>query len=71
MVAPANANKEWATGLVRLRIEVPSSWWDNNNDSSGSPHQLYEDKIHSVNFEQTQNQNYWQLQLDNVDEPDL
>ena len=29
-------------------------------------HLLHAGKIHSIDFEQTQNQNYWQLQLDNV-----
>ena len=71
MAIPINANveKEWATGLVGLRMKVPGSWWD-KIDSSG--HQLHTGKIHSINFEQTQNQNYWQLQLDDVvDELDL
>ena len=54
MVVPANANVniECATGLVvRLRMKVPGSWWD-NNDSSGHQ-QLHDGKIHSINFEQT------------------
>ena len=70
MAIPTNANvhKEWATGLVGLRIKVPGSWW-NNSDSTG--HQRYAGKVHSIDFQQSQNQNYWQLQLDNVDESDL
>ena len=72
MAIPTNANvdKEWATSLVGLRMKVPGSWWD-NSDSSG--HQLHAGKIHSIDFQKSQNRNqtYWQLQLDNVDEPDL
>ena len=66
--ANANANKEWATGLVGLRMKVPASWWDNSDDTA---HQLHPGKIHSVDFRKSQNQNYWNLQLDDVDEPDL
>ena len=47
---------------------MPGSWW-HNSDSSG--HQLHAGKIHSIDFQKSQNQNYWQLQLDDVDEPDL
>ena len=70
MVVPTNANvdKEWATTLVGLRMKVPGSWWD-NTDSSGN--HLHPGKIHSINFAQIENQNYWQLQLDDVDEPEL
>ena len=31
----------------------------------------YAGKNHSIDFQKSQNQNYWKLQLDNVDEPDL
>ena len=43
--------------------------WRNNSDSSGN--HLHPGKIHSVNFDQIENQNYWQLQLDYVDESEL
>ena len=75
VVVPANANaninKEWAIVLVGLRMKVSSlSWWDNNSDTSGSLHQLHDGKIHSINFEENRNL-IFQLQLDDVDEPDL
>ena len=60
MVVPTNANvdKEWAsTGLVGLRMEVPGSWWDKNNNSSGN-HGVHLGKIHSINFAQNENPNY-------------
>ena len=70
MALPTNANgkKEWATGLVGLRMKVPGSWWDNSDISE---HQLHAGKMHCINFEQTQNQNYCQLQLYDIHEPDL
>ena len=49
-------------------MKVTGSWWDN---SDSSRHQLHAGKIHSFDFQQTQNQNYWQLQLDDVNEPDF
>ena len=50
-------------------MKNPASWWENSGDSSG--HQLHTRKIHSVHFQKRKNQNYWQLQLGDVDEPDL
>ena len=69
MVVPANAdvNKKLATSLVGLRMKVLGSWWD-NSDSSG--HQLHDGKIHFIDFEENENR-IFQLQLDDVDEPDL
>ena len=75
MAIPLNFNvdKEWATGLVGLRMKVPDSWWvytgssTSNNDSSGN--ELHAGRIHSMDFEQTKNV-IFKLQLDDVDEPD-
>ena len=60
-----NINKE---SLVGLRMRISGSWWDNCG-SSGN--ELHPGKIHSINFDLFENQNYWQLQLDDVNEPDL
>ena len=48
-------------------MKVPDSWWVH---SGSSGNELHPGKIHSINFEQTKNR-IFQLQLDDVDEPDL
>ena len=53
-------------------MKVPDSWWiHSHNSGSSSGNHLHAGKIHFIDFEQNKNQNYWQLLLDNVDEPDL
>ena len=68
MAVPTNANvdKEWATGLIGLRMEVPGFWCD-NSDISGK--HLHSGKIHLINFEENKNR-IFQLQPDDVNEPD-
>ena len=73
MDIPTNANvdKEWATSLVGLRMNVPGSWWNNNTSDSGiNGIILHPGKIHSINFQQHRNQSFL-LQLDDIDEPEL
>ena len=50
-------------------MKVPGSWWDNISDSSEN--ELHAGKIHSINFDPIETQNYWRLQLDDVNERDL
>ena len=64
----AKVNKEPTRSLVGLKIKVLDTWW-NNSDSSGNI--LHPGRIHSIDFAQKKNQNYWQLQLDDVAEPEL
>ena len=55
--------------LVGLGMNVPGSWWNKSDNSRTVLHLL---KIHSIDFDQIENQNYLRFQsLDNVDEPEL
>ena len=50
-------------------MKVPDSLVHTGSTSGSDLH--HAGKIHSIDFQKSQNQNYWNLQLDNVDEPDL